>query len=610
MTCGPRWSADGLGSITRPLSPQQTVPRGPRRSHLPQIPAAEAPGWPRSRPRLRTTASRLRSPPRHRLPAPALRRAPPPPSTGSPPPPPPEDVPRRRCFFSAALDRAPSTTTVVAMEVDGAAGFIRRPTRATEWPRAIFSDHGAVEEASADEDASRCTSPSFLRASTPPLLAADAFDFAALSASSLLQHTAAVEDDGVIRRPTRVSDGSRDIFLDLPLFISTASIRPRAAAIATAVCGICSPWKTIAPLASARPPFVRGFCSGDYVLFSDEKGIPLERENMRRLSSSLPHKDLGRYLGSDFPYWVVPCHVNLIGEADTMPPVVMLRESGKLLGHSLLQDLNNLHMSGYCLFNPLGDDDVMVDSDGRMKIKEGTLVVEVRMDYVRRFDRDWDGASVFLEEMFTRCLRKAQIKLPLPPDLQHVFKIMKIPLIPKSLLAVLHPCWMPLQSRGQATMDANDYTLYAMSEEKAKSIRNGLSHQDEWPSILQGNWLLQKWFKRSRKKDGSFKKIKNGKVFLLHQRILRAHSLEYRRETEYTKDELEFLLHVKTPMLLPELYARMWSKKVDLKFGLPIERYFSYTSRDGIFFCCTHGKTNPDGIFVCPLHWRTCLRKR
>ncbi|KAL6847559.1 hypothetical protein ACP4OV_022585 [Aristida adscensionis] len=305
------------------------------------------------------------------------------------------------------------------------------------------------------------------------------------------------------------------------------------------------------------------------------------RKQHWRMSSS-PYKDPVAYTDREFPFFIIPRYVELIGEADSMPPMVMLRERGKLMGHSLLQDLDNLHESGYCLCDPLSADSVAVDSTGRMHISEGTLIMKVR-DEVDKFDRDWVGASDFLKELLNQSLKTRGIHLSLPPDVLHALGILKTPRIPKGLLAVFHPCWMPLHSRGQAIIDVNDYLLSAISQTKAEEIRNGLSHQAEWPCILEHNWFLQQWFEGFRNEDGTFRAVEDGKSFLLQQRILRCHCFDYRRGTHYTKDEFELLLHAKTPMLLPHLYYRLWKKSVDLYESLPIQRYFSCTDRDMVF---------------------------
>lgn len=153
------------------------------------------------------------------------------------------------------------------------------------------------------------------------------------------------------------------------------------------------------------------------------------------------------------PLWVIPYDKSLFGEVKTPDAQLMLREEGKLLSQSLLQELHGIHLKGYCLHKPLSLDQLVVTSLGRLEIKEGTLIMQSQDPL--HIHADWYWASCILRGLLktsvdlwmTRNSTLRHKSLELPRDVRHLFQLLEHPALPKGYLAAFHPSCLPLHAR-------------------------------------------------------------------------------------------------------------------------------------------------------------------
>ncbi|WVZ73318.1 hypothetical protein U9M48_021639 [Paspalum notatum var. saurae] len=223
----------------------------------------------------------------------------------------------------------------------------------------------------------------------------------------------------------------------------------------------------------------------------------------------------------------------------------IITEQGKLLLGSLALLIEKLQKHGYT-FKELTISDLCVDEYGRFVLSDQVLLDKVSGRGMRR---SYSCAAAILEDICKEFGGKGG------EDFQHYLSIMKTRKDHRYMIQV-HPAMIPLQSRGQAFIDAYDVVMSDLTDNQKHAVLQGLEvlNKKRWTDITENEYLT-KWFSHGNSKN--FDPEKPGNLFT-NLRNIECHSLAYLKDLgPYTKDELRELVASKVPMLLPNVYWKL-----------------------------------------------------
>lgn len=281
---------------------------------------------------------------------------------------------------------------------------------------------------------------------------------------------------------------------------------------------------------------------------------------------------------------MIPGDLRLFGEHNpSREPETLLRERGQVFCQSLI---DRLHLEGYTLCKPLSPDDLSVSALGRLEIKHGVWIRQGSDPGLCHLD--WCGTSFVLRYLLALSVSKmGKIQqgesYRLPTDFLHCCRLMEKPGLPKGYLLVNNACFIPHHERLNALLQAHDYLMHELSYQEASPILDTMPHAKDWPQVLEGNWLLQMWFKGEQNPDGTFPAVSGGK-FVRCQRVLSCHVYDHLMRAVYSKDQLIYLLHAKTPLVLPHIYHKIFDiwGDTELMNSLAPHQYIKFASNDWI----------------------------
>ncbi|KAM3407443.1 hypothetical protein ACQJBY_001074 [Aegilops geniculata] len=253
--------------------------------------------------------------------------------------------------------------------------------------------------------------------------------------------------------------------------------------------------------------------------------------------------------------------VKLVGEMRNHWFYWVVAEKAKHLMASIIRALHNLHEVNICPVQFCASN-IVVTYYGRVKIKVACFkktVPMVRKNYE-------DASNIIMDTLF------ADYKLTIiPKDVDHLLSLMKSPIaIGMKYVIGTHASLIPLGNRFQFYLDMCDHITSVVDAELRSNIHGALDdpYGKNWSVLLKYNILLEESFYRS----GSSYNTKKGAIeFLRFYRNTLAHRMDKCkkplqnvgdfRTLIYTKEDIEMILLVTYPMILPRMQEELQNHK-------------------------------------------------
>ncbi|KAM3401074.1 hypothetical protein ACQJBY_005712 [Aegilops geniculata] len=253
--------------------------------------------------------------------------------------------------------------------------------------------------------------------------------------------------------------------------------------------------------------------------------------------------------------------VKLVGEMRNHWFYWVVAEKAKRLMASIIRALHDLHEVNICPVQFCASN-IVVTYYGRVKIRVACFkktVPMVRKNYE-------DASNIIMETLF------ADYKLTIiPKDVDHLLSLMKSPIaIGMKYVIGTHASLIPLGNRFQFYLDMCDHITSVMNAELRSNIHGALDdpYGENWSVLLKYNIFLEESFYRS----GSSYNTKKGAIeFLRFYRNTLAHRMDKCkkplqnvgdfRTLIYTKEDIEMILLVTYPMILPRMQEELQNHK-------------------------------------------------
>lgn len=246
--------------------------------------------------------------------------------------------------------------------------------------------------------------------------------------------------------------------------------------------------------------------------------------------------------------------VELVGEMRNHWFYWVVAEKAKCLMASIIRALHDLHEANICP-EQFCASNIVVTSYGRVKIRVAYFkktVPLVRKNYE-------DASNIIMDTLFADY--KPTI---IPEDVNHLLSLMKSPIaIGMKYVIGTHASLIPLGNRFQFYLDMCDHITSVVYPELERSNIYGALDEpygENWSMLLKYNILLKESFYRS---GSSYNTTKGAIEFLRFYRNTLAHRMDKCRKPLqnvgdfrtliYTKEDIEMILLVTYPMILPRI---------------------------------------------------------
>ncbi|XP_037456310.1 uncharacterized protein LOC119326810 isoform X1 [Triticum dicoccoides] len=253
--------------------------------------------------------------------------------------------------------------------------------------------------------------------------------------------------------------------------------------------------------------------------------------------------------------------VKLVGEMRNHWFYWVVAEKAKSLMASIIRALHDLHEVNICPVQFCASN-IVVTYYGRVKIRVACLKKTVSM--VRKNYED--ASNIIMDTLFADY--KPTI---IPKDVDHLFSLMKSPIATGTKYVIgTHASLIPLGNRFQFYLDMCDHITSVVDPELRSNIHGALDdpYGENWSVLLEYNILLKESFYRS----GSSYNTKKGAIeFLRFYRNTLAHRMDKCkkllknvgdfRTLIYTKEDIEMILLVTYPMILPRMQEELQNHK-------------------------------------------------
>lgn len=256
--------------------------------------------------------------------------------------------------------------------------------------------------------------------------------------------------------------------------------------------------------------------------------------------------------------------VKLVGDRQDKEYVILTEVGGKQLFASLLLLIEKIKEHGYS-FCRLTLSQLRVDKYGQFVISDGTLLEKcskrnVSESHVR-------SAGIFEDIIRHSC--GSSVDLPL--GFRDLLRALRNKRTPHGYFLLVHPSLMPLHTQSQAYLDVYDFVENILPDGKAAVVISVLSKSavNFWAQILEGNDLLQEWF---RHESCTRYDVKNPWHMFRYLRNVHSHSLEYQGTLRHSKHDLRLLVECNFGIVMSTLYWVLWREKV--LPGIESETYF------------------------------------
>uniref|UniRef100_A0A0D9VF66 Uncharacterized protein n=1 Tax=Leersia perrieri TaxID=77586 RepID=A0A0D9VF66_9ORYZ len=255
----------------------------------------------------------------------------------------------------------------------------------------------------------------------------------------------------------------------------------------------------------------------------------------------------------------------------------LITEEAKFVIRSLLKELYFLHKRGKCPQN-FNESNVFIREDGMVQLR-GCYLDDKSDSLV--FKNYKDASNIIEKILF------GQHKEDIPEDVMHLLNLMntqdKVFSMDLEYLICTHASLVPLRNRETFFLWMYTHIMFVLPYDKSterNEIINALQKVD-WRDTLQEDSVLGKIF--WRKRDGSEEEID----YFLHcyrDTVFHGTDKYNAKGKRYTPDDIQLILWVTFPMLLPTMQQELWNKnqwralKLDGLLGSTMEDVFDVTS--------------------------------
>lgn len=247
----------------------------------------------------------------------------------------------------------------------------------------------------------------------------------------------------------------------------------------------------------------------------------------------------------------------------------IMTEKAKLVSRALLIELYFLHKMGKCPQH-FDESNVFIREDGIAEIRECNL--DDKSDS-KVFENYQDAHKIIVEIVLQ------QHKDDIPKDVKHLLNLMNNPNkainMELEYLICTHASLVPLRNRETFFLWMYRHIMFMLPCDKPAG---DMPYKSYWHKKLKGDNLLKKLFRRE--KDMCYKKEITD--FLKSYRNAIVHGMDKYSEERirYTPDDIQLILLITFPMLLPRMQEELWENKqledlqLDSLFGSNMDKEF------------------------------------